>query len=183
MSTRIPGSTLEMPEAAPSRHSVAAAFPSVESARMAADALATVPIPADKISLSPAEAGVAAQLAPYNFEERREVSTSVASGGILGAVVGGVGALVLAGLIAAIVGADLSGFILVSVMIFGAVGGGALGGFMSGSTLDKLSSSGPAPTWPRVSVDCEGEDEAAAAVDALRARGPLELYRDEERLA
>jgi hypothetical protein len=182
MSTRIPDATLERPEAAPSKYSVVAAFPSIESARMAADALAIVPIPADRIALSPAEEGLAGQLAPYNFDERREVSSAVASGAVIGALIGGVGALVLAGLIAAIINADLSAVILLSVMIFGAVGVGALGGFMSGSTLDRPSEGGPAPAWPRVSVECEGEDEADAAVDTLRIRGAVELYRDEEQL-
>jgi uncharacterized protein (DUF697 family) len=184
MSTRIPGATLERPEAAPSRHRVVAAFPSIESARMAADALAAIPIPADKIALSPAEEGLAGQLAaPYNFDERREVSSSVASGAVLGALVGGVGALVLAGLIAAVFNADLSAVILLSVMVFGAVGVGALGGFMSGSTLDHPVDSGPSPAWPRLSVECEGEEETEEAIQTMQQRGALELYRDEEQLA
>ena len=184
MSTQTIGSTLGRPEAAPTTHNVAAAFPSIESARTAADALAAVPIPADRIALAPADEGLAGQWpAPYSYEERREVSSTVASGAVLGAIIGGVGALVLAGFIGSIFNTDLSAFVLLFVMAFGAVGVGALGGFMSPSTVDQPESSGPSQTWPRVSVECEGEEETAAALQILREKGPLELYRDEEQLA
>jgi hypothetical protein len=152
---------------------------------MAADALASVPIPANKISLAPAERGLAGQWpGPYNYEERREINSSVTSGAIIGAIVGGVAALVLAGLISTMFGASISALVLLCIMVFGAVGVGALGGFMGASAIDQApSSSGPSQTWPRVSVACEGEDEASAAVQVLGRSGPVELYRDEERLA
>jgi hypothetical protein len=183
MSTRI-AATMGRPEAEPARSNVVAAFPSVESARMAADALAAVPIPADKIALSPAERGLAGQWpGPYNYEERREANSSVTSGAIIGAVVGGVAALVLAGLISAMLNVDISALVLLCIMVFGAVGVGAIGGFMGASALDQVTSSSRlSQAWPRVSVTCEGDDEASAAVDVLRRTGPVELYRDEEQL-
>jgi hypothetical protein len=110
------------------------------------------------------------------------VSSSVATGAVLGGIIGGVGALVLAGLLGAILNIDLSAFVLLFVMAFGAVGVGALGGFMSGSTLDRPTGSGPAQSWPRVSVECIGDDEATDAIKVLRDRGPLELYQDDEQL-
>jgi len=151
---------------------------------MAADALAAVPIPADKIALSPAERGLAGQWpGPYNYEERREANSSVTSGAIIGAVVGGVAALVLAGLISAMLNVDISALVLLCIMVFGAVGVGAIGGFMGASALDQVTSSSRlSQAWPRVSVTCEGDDEASAAVDVLRRTGPVELYRDEEQL-
>jgi hypothetical protein len=182
MSTQ-PAATLGQPEAGVATYNVVAAFPSPESARTAADALARIPIPADRIALAPAEEGVAAQWpAPYNFEERREVNSSVATGGVLGAIIGGVGALVLAGLIGGLVGAGLSALSLLSIMVFGAVGVGAIGGFLGGSTLEQPARNGPSQTWPRVSVTCEGEAEASGAVRVLSESAPVELYRDEEQL-
>ena len=175
--------TLGPPEAGVATYNVVAAFPSPESARMAADALGRVPIPADRITLTPAEEGLAGQWpAPYGYEERREVSSSVATGAILGAIIGGVGALVLAGLIGGLVGADLSAPVLLCIMLFGAVGVGAIGGFVGGSTLEQTASKGPSQTWPRVSVKCEGDAEASAAIRVLSESAPLELYRDEEQL-
>jgi hypothetical protein len=142
-----------------------------------------VSIPADKITLAPAETGPIAQhAAPYQFDERREVSTSVASGAIIGGLAGAVGALAVAGLVSAIANIELGAFVLLSAMLFGGVGVGAIGGFMSGSTLDKPQPGGPSDAWPRVNVECEG-DLAAAAIKVLRQRGPLELFRDEEQLA
>ena len=178
-----PAATLGQPEAGPVIHNVVAGFPSPESARIAADALARVPIPADRIALAPAEEGLAAQWpAPYSYEERREVDSSVATGAVLGAILGGVGALVLAGLIAGLVGADLSALALLCIMVFGAVGVGAIGGFMGGSTLPQPTNKGPSQTWPRVSVRCESDAEASAAVRVLSDCAPVELYRDEELL-
>jgi hypothetical protein len=183
MSTQIPGSTIERPDALLISHTVVAAFPSIESARTAADALAGVAIPADRIALAPAEEGVPGQwAAPYGYEERNAVSSTVASGAVLGALIGGVGALVLAGLLGAFFNVDLSGFVLLFVMAFGAVGVGALGGFMNGSPLDRSTAGAPAQAWPRVSVECIGDDEAADAIRVLRERGPVELHQDEEQL-
>jgi len=150
---------------------------------MAADALARVPIPADRIALAPAEEGLAGQWpAPYSYEERREINSSVATGAVLGAIVGGVGALVLAGLIGGLVGAGPSALTLLSIMVFGAVGVGAIGGFMGGSTLEQQVNKGPSQTWPRVSVRCEGDTEASAAIRVLSESAAVELYRDEEQL-
>ncbi len=178
-----PAATLGLPEAGTATYNVVAAFPSPESARMAADALARVPIPADRISLSPAEEGLAGQWpAPYSYEERREVNSSVATGAVLGAIIGGVGALVLAGLVAGLVNADLSALVLLFIMVFGAVGVGAIGGFMGGSTLEQPVNKGPSQTWPRVSVKCEGDAETSAAIQVLSESAPVELYRDEEQL-
>ena len=85
-----PAATLGPPEAGVPTYNVAAAFPSPEAARMAADALARVPIPPDRIALTPGEEGLPAQWpAPYGFEERREVNSSVATGAVLGAIIGG----------------------------------------------------------------------------------------------
>ena len=178
-----PAATLGPPEAGVPTYNVAAAFPSPEAARMAADALARVPIPPDRIALTPGEEGLPAQWpAPYGFEERREINSSVATGAVLGAVIGGVGALVLAGLIGGLVGAGLSALSLLSIMVFGAVGVGAIGGFMGGSTLEQPVNRGPSQTWPRVSVRCEGDAEASAAIRVLSQTAPVELYRDEEQL-
>src|SRR2546426_7345734 len=72
--------TLGPPEAGVATYNVVAAFPSPESARMAADALGRVPIPADRITLTPAEEGLAGQWpAPYGYEERRGGSTPLAA--------------------------------------------------------------------------------------------------------
>src|SRR3989449_11618873 len=115
--------TLGSTEAGVATYNVVVAFPSPESARMAADALGRVPIPADRITLTPAEEGLAGQWpAPYGYEERREVSSSVATGAILGAIIGGVGALGLARRIWGVCGADLSGPVPVCLMVFGARG-------------------------------------------------------------
>src|SRR2546422_9071331 len=78
--------TLGPPEAGVATYNVVAAFPSPESARMAADALGQVPIPADRITLAPAEEGLAGQWpAPYGYEERRGGTRSVRAGAIFGA--------------------------------------------------------------------------------------------------
>jgi predicted lipid-binding transport protein (Tim44 family) len=178
-----PAATLGPPDAGVSTYSIAAAFPSPESARMAADSLARIPIPADRIALAPPEDGLARQLpGPYNFEERREVNSSVAAGAVLGAIIGGVGALVLAGLMGGLVGGDLSALTLLCIMVFGAVGVGAIGGFLGGSTSQQPESNEPSQAWPRVSAQCEGDDEASAAIRVLSECGAVELYRDEERL-
>jgi hypothetical protein len=184
MTARIPGSTLPRPEAGLVSHNVVATFPTIESARAAADALGLAMIPANRISLIPAEEGMAGQWpAAYNYDERRHVSSTVSSGAILGALVGGVGGLVLAGLVASIINAELSAVVLLAVGVFGAVGVGALGGFMSGSTLDQPAASGPSVgSWPKISVECESEEQLASAVKILREKGPLELYRGEEHL-
>jgi hypothetical protein len=184
MTTRTAGSTLPRPDAGPVLNNIVAAFPTIESARIAADALGVALIPANRISLIPAEEGMAGQWpAAYSYDERRYVSSTVSSGAILGALAGGVGALVLAGLVASMVNADLSAVVLLSVGVFGAVGVGALGGFMSGSTLDQPASSGPsAGSWPKISVECESEDQCESAIEILREKGPLELYRGEEQL-
>jgi hypothetical protein len=183
MSTRLPGATLGRPDnGEPVADNVVAAFPSIESARMAADALGSGLIPADKITLAPGE-DVGQWPAAYAHDERRQVSSTVASGAILGGLIGGVGALVLAGAIAAMVNADISAFVLLSVMVFGAVGVGAIGGFVSGSTLDQPATGGPSESWPRLNVECETERETESAIRILRDRSPLELYRGQERLA
>src|SRR3989442_14864137 len=79
--------TLGPPEAGVATYNVVAAFPSPESARMAADALGQVPIPADRITLAPAEEGLAGQWpAPYGHEERRGGHRPPAPGGILRAI-------------------------------------------------------------------------------------------------
>src|SRR5436309_5002071 len=97
--------TLGPPEAGVATYNVVAAFPSPESARMAADALGRVPIPADRITLTPAEEGLAGQWhAPYGYEERRRSSSYVTTGAILGGIIGGVGGWGLAGLLGGLVG-------------------------------------------------------------------------------
>src|SRR5262249_19157709 len=119
--------TLNPPEAGAEAYNIAAAFPSPAAARMAADALARVPLPADRIPLGPAEEGLGVQWpAPYSQEERREVNRYVATGAILGAIIGGVGALVLAGLLTGLIGAGPSALSLLCIMVFGAVGVGAI---------------------------------------------------------
>ena len=66
-----------------------AAFPTIESARIAADSLGIALIPANRISLIPAEEGMAGQWpAAYSYAERRYVSSTVSSGAILGAIAG-----------------------------------------------------------------------------------------------
>ena len=184
MSMRTGGSTLSRPDAGPVSHSVVAAFPTIESARVAADALGVALIPANRISLIPAEEGMAGQWpAAYSYDERRHVSSTVSSGAILGAIAGGVGALVLAGFVASMANAELSAVVLLAVGAFGAVGVGAIGGFMSGSTFDQPASSGPSTgSWPKISVECESEEQLDSAIGILREKGPLELYRGEEQL-
>src|SRR5207237_651501 len=178
-----PAATFGPPEAGVATYNVVAAFPSPESARAAADALARIPIPADRIALAPAEEGLAAQWpAPYSYDERREVNSSVATGAVLGAIIGGVAALVLAGLIGGLVGAGLSALVLLCIMVFGAVGVGAIGGFMGGSMPQQPTSKETTQVWPRVSVQCQGDAEGSAAVRVLSECSPLELYRDEEQL-
>src|SRR5437870_13889470 len=120
--------TLGPPEAGVATYNVVAAFPSPESARMAADALGRVPIPADRITLTPAEEGLAGQWpAPYGYEERREGSSSVARGAIPGAIIGGVCGLVPPRLTGGLVGAALRGRVLPWILLLGAVGGRATG--------------------------------------------------------
>ena len=184
MTTRTSDLRLPPPDNGPVSHNVVAAFPTIESARIAADSLGVALIPANRISLIPAEEGMAGQWpAAYSYAERRYVSSSVSSGAILGAIAGGVGALVLAGLVASMANAELSAVVLLAVGAFGAVGVGALGGFMSGSTLDKPASSGPsAGSWPKISVECATEEQRESAIEILRGKGPLELYRGEEQL-
>ena len=184
MTTRTSDLTLPPPDSGPVLYNVVAAFPTIESARIAADSLGVALIPANRISLIPAEEGMAGQWpAAYGYAERRYVSSTVSSGAILGAIAGGVGALVLAGLVASIANAELSAVVLLAVGAFGAVGVGALGGFMSGSTLDRPASSAPSPgSWPKISVACESEQQLESAIEVLRGKRPLELYRGEEQL-
>src|SRR5438034_8476317 len=66
--------TLGPPEAGVATYNVVAAFPSPESARMAADALGRVPIPADRITLTPAEEGLAGQW-PRSEEHTSELQS------------------------------------------------------------------------------------------------------------
>src|SRR2546428_2167458 len=132
-----PAATLGQPEAGPVTHNVVGGFPSPESARIAADALARVPIPADRIALAPAEEGLAAQWpAPYSYEERREVDSSVATGADLWAILGGVSAMALAGLIASLVVDKLQALALLGIMVLVAVGDGETVGIMGRTTLD-----------------------------------------------
>jgi hypothetical protein len=161
-----------------------ATFPTIESARIAADALGIALIPANRISLIPAEEGLAGQWpAAYNYAERRYVSSAVYSRAILGALLGGVGSLVLAGLVASIANTELSAVILLTVGGLGAVGVGAMAGFIGGSTLDQPAASGPAAgSWPKISVECESEEQLDSAISILREREPLELFRGEEQL-
>ena len=115
--------------------------------------------------------------------ERRYVSSAVSSRAILGALLGGVGALVLAGLVASLANAELSAVTLLTVGGLGAVGVGAMAGFIGGSTLDQPAASGPAAgSWPKISVECEDEQQLESAIEILREKGPLELYRGEEQL-
>ena len=184
MTSRTSGVTLPRPDAGPVSHNVVAAFPTIESARMAADALGIALIPANRISLVPAEEGMVGQWpAAYSYAERRYVSSAVYSRAILGALLGGVGSLVLAGLVASVANAELSAVTLLTLGSLGAVGVGAMAGFVGGSTLDQPAASGPAPgSWPKISVDCESEEQLESAITILREKEPLELFRGEEQL-
>jgi hypothetical protein len=184
MTSRTSGLTLPPPDAGPVSHNVVAAFPTIESARVAADSLGIALIPANRISLIPAEEGMAGQWpAAYNYAERRYVSSAVSSRAILGGLLGGVGALVLTGLVASIANTELSAVILLTIGALGAVGVGAMSGFIGGSTLDQPAASTPAPgSWPKISVECENDEQLESAISILRRKEPLELYRGEEQL-
>jgi hypothetical protein len=162
---------------------VVAAFPTIESARIAADSLGVALIPANRISLIPAEEGIAGQWpAAYSYAERRYVSSTVSSGAILGAIAGEVGALVLAGLVASMANAELSAVVLLAV---GAFWRRWRRGTRAYERLNSRSA-GEQPAFRRkLAQEQRGMRDRRAARVSHRdspGKGPLELYRGEDGL-
>ena len=191
MTTQIPDPTVPKPEAADGgtpTHSVVATFSTPEAARLAAQALSVRSIPVEKISLTGPGDGIGGEWA-NSGTRLSQVSSSVASGAMVGGLIGGVGGLALGGFTAAVFNVDIGALALLAVGAFGAVGVGAIGGFMSGSTLDQpRTDNGLAgwdnglAGWPSIAVESSSQRELSSVVKVLRALRPLELYRDEERL-
>jgi hypothetical protein len=184
MTVQTPDPTVPAPETAeatPPIHSVVATFPTPEAARLAAQALSVRSIPVEKISLTGPGDRPGGGWASSGTR-LSQVSSTVASGAMVGGLVGGVGGLALGGFTAAVFNVDIGALALLAVGVFGAVGVGAIGGFMSGSTLDQPLPDSGLTAWPAIAVESSSQRELSSVVKVLRALRPLELYRDEERL-
>ena len=112
----------------------------------------------------------------------RYLSSRVGSGAIAGGLAGAVAGLFLGGFAAGVLGADVSAGMLLAVMLFGAIGFCAIGGFVAG-----MSSLQMAEPWELTFYDARGQalvgvhsekpGEIDVATDILAQQSPLRLYR------
>lgn len=168
-----------------SAYNIVAEFPDLESARTAIDALSRGTIEADRISMmSPAANDAAGQtdIGSADTPLARFLSTRVGSGALAGGLGGAIAGLLLGGFAAGFLGADVSAGMLLAVMFFGAIGFGAIGGFLAG-----MSSLQTPEPWKLtfydergqalVGVHSEKPEEIDLATNILERQNPLRLYR------
>jgi len=168
-----------------SAYNVAAEFPDLKSARSAIDALSRGMIEADNISLlGPAadEAAGQTHTGAADAQIARYLSTRAGTGAVAGGLAGAVAGLLISGIASGVLGADVSAGMLLAVMLFAAVGFGAIGGFLAG-----MSSLQMAEPWELtfhdargralVGVHSENPEDIDLAASILGQQDPLEMYR------
>ncbi len=168
-----------------SAYNVVAEFPDLESARAAIDALSEGTIEPDNLSMTGPAADEAANQTNTGVADTklaRYLSTRVGSGAIAGGLGGAIAGLLLGGFAAGFLGADVSAGMLLAVMLFGAIGFGAIGGFLAG-----MSSLQTAEPWELTFYDARGQalvgvhsekpDDIDLATNILEQQDPLRLYR------
>ena len=166
-------------------YNVVAEFMDLRSARKAITALRRGTIEADNISLMGPAADEAAGQAETGTADTRVaqyLGSRVGSGATAGAIVGAVAGLLIGGLSAGALGADVSAGVLLAVMLFAAIGFGAIGGFVAG-----MSSLQMAEPWELTFFNAEGRamvgvhsekpEDIDLAARILEAQDPLEMYR------
>jgi hypothetical protein len=168
-----------------SAYNVVAEFPDLKSARTAIDALSRATIEADNISLlGPAadEAAGQTNTAAADSKIARYLGSRVGTGAIAGSLAGAVAGLLIGGAASGLFGVDVSAGVLLAVMLFGAVGFGAIGGFLAG-----MSSLQMAEPWELtfhdvrgravVGVHSENPEDIDLAEKVLEQQNPLAMYR------
>jgi len=168
-----------------SAYNVVAEFPDLESARAAIDALSRGTIDAGNISMTgPAadEAAAPTDAGSANTPLAQFLSTRVGSGAMAGGLGGSIAGLLLGGFAAGFLGADVSAGMLLAVMLFSAIGFGAIGGFLAG-----VSSLQTPEPWELTFYDERGQallgvhsekpEEIDLATNILEQQNPLRLYR------
>jgi len=168
-----------------SAYNVVAEFPDLRTARGAIDALSRATIEADSISLlGPAaeEAAGQTQTGAADTKIARYLSSRVGTGTVAGALAGAVAGLLIGAIAGGVVGADVSAGMLLAVMLFGAVGFGAIGGFLAG-----MSSLQMAEPWELTFHDARGRalvgvhsdnpEDIDLSEQVLEQRDPLGMYR------
>jgi len=168
-----------------SAYNVVAEFADLKSARGAIDALSRGTIEADNISLlGPAadEAAGQAHTGAADGQIARYLGTRAGTGAVVGAVSGAVAGLLIGAIASSLFGADVSAAMLLAVMLFAAVGFGAIGGFLAG-----MSSLQVAEPWELafhdargralVGVHSENPEDIDVAASILEQQYPLEMYR------
>jgi hypothetical protein len=168
-----------------SAYNVVAEFPELKSARAAIDGLSRATIEADNISLlGPAaeEAAGQTQTGAADSQIARYLSSRVGTGAVAGTLAGAVAGLLIGGIASGVFGADVSAGMLLAVMLFGAVGFGAIGGFLAG-----MSSLQMAEPWELtfhdargralVGVHSENPEDIDLAERVFEQQNPLAMYR------
>ena len=168
-----------------SAYNVAAEFPDLKSARAAIDALSRGTIEADNISLlGPAadEAAGQTHAGATDAQIARYLSTRAGTGAVAGALAGAVAGLLIGGIASGLLGANVSAGMFLAVMLFAAVGFGAIGGFLAG-----MSSLQTAESWgltfhdargrALVGVHSENPEDIDIAASILEQQDSLEMYR------
>jgi hypothetical protein len=168
-----------------SAYNVVAEFPDLESARLGIDALSRGTIEADKISMrGPAADEAASQTDTVTADSRiaRYLTSRVGTGAVAGTLAGAVFGLVMGAMADAVFGVDVSAGVLLAVALFGAVGFGAIGGFLAG-----MSSLQMAEPWELtfhdargravVGVHSENPEDIDRAESILEQQNPLAMYR------
>jgi hypothetical protein len=168
-----------------SAYNVVAEFADLTSARTAIDSLSRATIEADNISLlGPAadEAAGQTSTAAADTKIARYLGTRVGTGAVAGTLAGAVTGLLLGGAASGLFGVDVSPGVLLAVMLFGAVGFGAIGGFLAG-----MSSLQMAEPWELtfhdargravVGVHSENPEDIDLAEKVLEQQNPLAMYR------
>jgi hypothetical protein len=168
-----------------SAYNVVAEFPDLKSARAAINALSRGTIEADNISmLGPAAEQAAGEATTVGADTRiaQYLGTRVGTGTVAGALAGAVAGLLIGGIASGASGVGVSAGVLLAVMLFGAVGFGAIGGFLAG-----VGSLQMAEPWELtfhdargralVGVHSENPEDVDLASGILEQQNPLEMYR------
>lgn len=166
-------------------YNIVAEFEDLKSARKAINALSRATIEADNISLlGPAadEAAAEPDTGSTDTQIARYMTSRVGSGATAGVIIGAVAGLLIGGFSAAALGANISVGVLLAVMLFAAIGFGAIGGFIAG-----MSSLQMAEPWELTFYNAEGRamvgvhsekpEDIDLAAQILEGQGPLEMYR------
>lgn len=165
-------------------YNIMGVFPDLGSARAAIDALSGAAVEANDVSLT----GAAADKAAADVDTRTRdaaitqyVGRGVLRGALIGGSIGAVGGILVA-ISLAVLDVEVARAGVLAVMLFGAIGGSTMGGFLGGmSLLD------PAEPWELtfdeqegravVGVHSERLEDADKAEKILAEQHPLDLYR------